>query len=128
MCSRIVQVLKGFSSERRIYESTLVGHMIVSIFWDLDMGSKLLRQDSGMTLPRGSVSDLPFSLKRSLGAGLSQDCALSVTDPSQKAISEPFVRQVQVPIFAVNKSDSASSAAVAGMARPTDLRKGRRKN
>ena len=39
--------------------------------------------------------------KEVLGAGLSQDCALSVTDPSQKAISEPFVRQVQVPIFAV---------------------------
>ena len=38
-----------------------------------------------------------------LGAGLSQDCAPSVTDPShQKAISEPFVRQVQVPILAVN--------------------------
>ena len=39
--------------------------------------------------------------KEVLGAGLSQDCVLSVTDPSQKAISEPFVRQVQVPIFAV---------------------------
>ena len=39
--------------------------------------------------------------KEVLGAGLSQGCALSVTDPSQKAVSEPFVRQVQVPIFAV---------------------------
>ena len=39
--------------------------------------------------------------KEVLGAGLSQDCTLSVTDPSQRAISEPFVRQVQVPIFAV---------------------------
>ena len=40
--------------------------------------------------------------KEVLGAALSQDCALSATDPSQEAISEPFVRQVQVPIFAVN--------------------------
>ena len=39
--------------------------------------------------------------KEVLGAGLPQDCALSVTDPSEKAISETFVRQVQVPIFAV---------------------------
>ena len=38
--------------------------------------------------------------KEVLGVGLSQDCALSATDPSQKAISGPFVRQVQVPIFA----------------------------
>ena len=29
---------------------------------------------------------------------------LTVTDHSQKAISEPFVRQVQVPIFAVSRS------------------------
>ena len=73
-----------------------------SIFWDLDLGSEFLRQGSEMTLPKGSVSDLPFSLiTEVLGAGPSQDCALSVTDPSQKAISEPFVRQVQVPIFAV---------------------------
>ena len=36
-----------------------------SIFWDLDLGSKFLRQDSEMTLPRVSVSDLPFSLKKS---------------------------------------------------------------
>ena len=34
----------------------------------LDLGSKLLRQDSEITLPRGSVSDLPFSLKEVLGA------------------------------------------------------------
>ena len=60
----------------------------------MDLGSKFLRQDSEMTLPKGSVSDLPFSLKQ-------WDCALSVTDPSQKAISEPFVRQVHIPIFAV---------------------------
>ena len=36
-----------------------------SIFWDPDLGSTFLRQDSEMTLPRGSVSDLPFSLKKS---------------------------------------------------------------
>ena len=36
-----------------------------NIFWDLALGSELLRQDSEMTLPRGSVSDLPFSLKKS---------------------------------------------------------------
>ena len=36
-----------------------------SIFWDLDLGSIFLRQDSEMTFPRGSVSDLPFSLKKS---------------------------------------------------------------
>ena len=34
-------------------------------FWDLDLGSTYLRQDSEMTLPRGSVSDLPLSLKKS---------------------------------------------------------------
>ena len=59
---------------------------------------------------RGSASDLSFSLnltKGILGAGLSQDCALSVTDPSQKAISEPFVGQVQVPIFC--SEDSSAS-------------------
>ena len=31
----------------------------------VDPGSKFLRQDSEMTLPKGSVSDLPFSLKKS---------------------------------------------------------------
>ena len=36
-----------------------------SIFWILDLGSKFLRQDSEMTLPIVSVSDLPFSLKKS---------------------------------------------------------------
>ena len=36
-----------------------------SIFWDLDLGSKFQRQSSEMTLPRGSVSDLLFSLKKS---------------------------------------------------------------
>ena len=75
-----------------------------SIFWDLDPGSKFLRQGSEMTLPRGSVRLCLRSAlltKEVLGAGLSQDCALSVTDPSQKAILEPFVRQVQVPSFAV---------------------------
>ena len=35
------------------------------ILWDLDLGSKFLGQDSEMTLPRGSVKDLPFSLKKS---------------------------------------------------------------
>ena len=72
-----------------------------SIFWDLDLGSKLVRQDSEMTLLRGPVSESALLTKEVLGAGLSQDCALSVTDPSRKAISEPFVRQVQVPNFAV---------------------------
>ena len=52
-----------------------------------------------MTIPRGSVSDLPT--EEVLGAGLSEDCARSFTDPSQKAISEAFVKQVQAPIFAV---------------------------
>ena len=52
-----------------------------------------------MTLPRGSVSDLPFSIS-SPGSSLSQDCALSIADPTQKAISEPFGRQIQVLIFA----------------------------
>ena len=43
-----------------------VGQLLVdSIFWDLDLGSKFLRQDSEMTLPTGSVSELPFSLKKS---------------------------------------------------------------
>ena len=70
-----------------------------SIFWDLALGSKLLRQDSEMTLPRGSVSDLPFSLKEVLGAGLSQDCALSVTEPSQKAISETLRQTGPGPNF-----------------------------
>ena len=31
----------------------------------LDLGSKFLREDSEMTLTRGSVSDLAFSLKKS---------------------------------------------------------------
>ena len=39
--------------------------MLDNIFWDLALGSKLLRRDSEMTLPRGSVSDLPFSLRKS---------------------------------------------------------------
>ena len=38
---------------------------IESIFWDLDLGSKFLRQDSEITLPRGPVSVLPFSPKKS---------------------------------------------------------------
>ena len=92
------------SHSQRLSETFQACCPFESIFLDLDLGSKLLRQDSEMNLPKGSVSDLPFSLKKSWGAGrggLSQDCALSVTDPSQKVISEPFVRQVQVPMFAV---------------------------
>ena len=68
----------------------------------MNLGSTFLRQDSEMTQRVCLRSAL--LTKEVLGAGLSQDCALSVTDPSQKAISEPFVRQVQVPIFAVNKA------------------------
>ena len=74
---------------------------IDSIFWDLDLGSKFRRQDSEMTLPRGSVSDLPFSLKKSWELVCLRTARSLFTDPSQRAISEPFVRQVQVPIFAV---------------------------
>ena len=72
-----------------------------SIFWDLDLGSKFLRQDSENDPPQRACLRSALLTKEVLGPGLSQDDALSVTDPSQKAISEPFVRQVQLPIFAV---------------------------
>ena len=77
-----------------------------SIFWDLDLGPKFLRQDSDseMTLPLRACLRSTLLTKEVLKAGLSQDCVLSVTDPSQKPISEPFVRQVQVPIFAVKRT------------------------
>ena len=46
-----------------------------------------------LTLHEGpKISEDNIPTKEVLRAGLSQDCALSVTDPSDKAISEPFVR------------------------------------
>ena len=65
-----------------------------------------------MTLSRGSVSDLPFSVsKETLGAGLSRDCALSGTD-SHKRFARIDSREsfaVETPIFIAHQADSPES-------------------
>ena len=63
------------------------------------MGSKFLRQDSEMTLPRGSVSDLPFSLKKSWELACPRTARSLLQTLPKKTISEPFVRQVPGPNF-----------------------------
>ena len=64
-----------------------------------------------MTLPKESVSDLPFSLKKSWElVCLSTARSLLQTLP-RRLITEPFVRQVQVPIF-VMKGQTTEKARI----------------
>ena len=85
---------------------TLSGEMLKMLnlpFWQHFLGPGLRIPETGLwdDPPQKVCLRSALLTKEVLGAGLSQDCALSVTDPSQKAISELFVRQVQVPTFAV---------------------------
>ena len=55
----------GKNGQTSLFKEVRVFKVGNSIFWDLGPGSKFPRQESEMTLPRGSGSDLPFSLKSS---------------------------------------------------------------